>query len=156
MARATLLLSLCVGGTLLALCACSDNATRLSRSIELAATSPTGGDAADFLSIDYTPKRFPEVPYYLVFFPAHAVSEEDLVHAGAPPATAREIFSQLTYVGVGERPLLIVAQDRGRIHFTSHWKRYTSVHDLLVIRGSGTTTLTLERSEQGLVVLRSK
>lgn len=131
---------------------CADNATRLSFGIERALRDTESARTGDWRTVPYRPKARPDEPYTLVFFPEQAVTPSDLVAAGVPTDLADRIFRDLDYVRVGRTPLLVVVQPGARLTFTSAWRRFTVVEELLVLDGVGTRELLLERKGDRWVV----
>ena len=135
------------------LLACSDNSTKLSHAIERASRAPTAAQAGSIMMVPYRPKRRPAEPYVLIFFPESATNQGDLVAAGIDEALASRIFSDLVHVHVGHGPLLVVYQEGEPLTFTAHWSQFAFVEKLLVLRGSGTRNIRLEKWHGRMMIL---
>ena len=131
---------------------CTDNSTKLSHAIERAVRALEAGRADSITTVAYRPKRQPTEPYVLIFFPEHRTSLEDLEAAGISEPLARRIFTDLAYIGVGDGALLVVYQKGERLSFITHWTRFAFVEHLLVLRGSGSQNLILEKRTDRMLI----
>ncbi len=145
-------LAVCLGIMALLL-GCSDNATRLSLAIEDVSKGAPKGQPENPKTLDYRPKRDSGMPYWLIFLPDRDVGTADLERAGLPSELVETVFAELAYLGIGETPFLIFSRGDEPLRFTTHWSRCASVPEVLAIRGLGTTTLSLQTTEAGLVVI---
>ena len=94
--------------------------------------------------------------YSVVFFPEHEVGLEELVTGGVPEPLAQRIFRDLAYVDVGQGALIVYAQEGVRLNFTSYWRRFASVDEVLVVSGQGGLRVDLVKTDEGLRVRRSR
>ncbi len=132
--------------------ACSDNATKLSFAIERAAQAHSDGANDNQQSIVYTPRNAPNEPYFLVFFPDRATSEVQLEAAGLPRPLVARIFTEMAYLPIGRSPFLIFVREGGDLYFTTHWTRFASVPEPLVVNASGPVELTITHSADGATI----
>ena len=145
-------LAVAIVSALLLLVGCTDNATKLSLAIERVARPLEDRPGSSIVTVPYRPKSQPDKPYTLIFFPDHVTDTDDLVEAGIPEKLATRIFVDLAYVGVGDQAMLVVVQEGARLNFTSHFSRFASVDDLLVLHGRGTRNLVLEKRDGRILI----
>ena len=142
-------------GLMASLCgACVDNATKLANDVERAAVASVG--AAGSISVHYEPVSGGASPYTVLFFPEHAVAQAELVAAGVDKATVGRIYTELAYLG-DTTNLLVVEQAGERLTFTSSWRRFARVHDLVVSRrktGESEVLLRRDGSVTWVVAIR--
>lgn len=90
------------------------------------------------------------LPYTVLFFPARPVTEAEIVAAGVAKTTAGRIYSELAYQG-HTSDLLVVEQADERLTFTSSWRRFAQVQDVVASpRKTGRSEVVLER--EGAVI----
>jgi hypothetical protein len=140
-----LMASLACGG-------CADNATSLADRIAEAASRLSALQAAA-ITTSYEPVAGATAPYTVVFFPSRSVAEGDLVAAGADKVVASRIYKELGYLG-SMADLLVVDQDGQRLTFTTSWRRFAEVRDLVVTqRKNGTLAIELRREAETIRVV---
>ncbi len=141
---------LCLVGTLSCCVGCRDNATQLAyRVVESAEALSAQQDGAS-ATVRYNPVSNASSPFTVVVFPARDVQETELVGAGMPPERAREILSDLAYLGTTAN-LMIVDQDGERLKFTTYWRRGAKAHDVVMSRPTTGTLGVRLRKEDGVV-----
>jgi hypothetical protein len=128
---------------------CTDNATKLSFAIERATRGATP-ETNQPQRIVYTPETSSDRLYYLIFFPDHETGLADLVSAGLPEPTAIGVLRELAYLS--SAPFLVVVQDDSRTTFTTHWRRFAHVPEILVVSAVGPVELMLRETGHGTVV----
>jgi hypothetical protein len=125
--------------------ACADNATRLAYQVEQAAAALGSQSASAAFTVRYEPVTGGASPYTVLFFPARPVTEAEVVAAGVAKTTAERIYSELSYLG-DTADLLVVEQKGERLTFTTSWRRFARVHDLVVSpRMTGESEVVLKR-----------
>lgn len=146
--RSLRLLGVC---TVLLTLGCSDNAVHFRGQVERAVSriAGAGGDAASEPLV-YVPVASATKPYWVILFPDRVTTLDELVTEGLPAPIAHQIFEELAYIGVGEGDMVVVWQEGERLSFQSYYgKTRVGIEDLIVIRGTGETTLILQRSPAG-------
>jgi len=125
--------------------ACADDATQLAHQIEQAATALAAQSTSALSTVRYEPVTGGASPYTVVFFPARPVTEAEVVAAGVAKTTAERIYSELSYLG-NTADLLVVEQEGERLTFTTSWRRFARVQDLVVSpRKTGGSEVVLKR-----------
>ena len=69
---------------------------------------------------------------------------------------AARIFSEMAYLPIGLAPFLVVVQEGGGLNFTTHWRRFASVPELLVVSAEGPVEILLRPTAGGNVVDRAE
>ena len=129
---------------------CADNATALADRLGKAASRVSPLEAGSTVTASYEPATGSASPYTVVFFPARRVAEHDLVAAGVGEEVAKRIYKELADLG-GMADLLVVDQEGQRLAFTTSWRRFAEVRDLVVSpRKKGTSAIELRR-ENGTI-----
>ena len=129
---------------------CTDNATSLAGLVGDAASQLRSQGAGSTFTASYEPVAGAASPYTVVFFPGRNVAERDLVAAGVSKEVTGRIFQDLAYLG-SMADLLVVDQDGERLTFTTSWRRYAEVRDLVVSRRKNGTAAIELRREDGTV-----
>jgi len=125
---------------------CTDNATSLADRIAEAASRVSSLQGAA-ITTSYELVSGAAAPYTVVFFPSRNVAEGDLVAAGVDQELARRIYKELAYLGT-MADLLVVEQEGERLTFTTTWRRFAEVRDLVVSqRKSGQAVIELRRED---------
>jgi len=125
--------------------ACADNATQLAHQVEQAASALVSESASASFTVRYKPVTGGASPYTVLFFPARPVTEAEVVAAGVAKTTAGRIYSELAYLG-DTANLLVVEQEGERLAFTTSWRRFARVQDLVASpRKTGGSEVVLKR-----------
>jgi hypothetical protein len=107
------------------------------------------------VTVAYEPVTGVASPYTVLFFPARPVTEAEVVAAGVATSTAGRIYSELAYLG-DTADMLVVEQEGERLAFTTSWRRFARVHDLVVSprkMGSSKVLLKRDASETWVVAI---
>jgi hypothetical protein len=129
---------------------CADNATSLASLVGEASSRLRSPEAGATFTASYEPVSGATSPYTVVFFPARAVGEAELVAAGVSKEVSARIAKDLAYLG-STADLLVVDQDGERLTFTTSWRRYAGVRDLVVSqRKNGPAAIEMRR-ENGTI-----
>jgi hypothetical protein len=127
---------------------CSDNASRFTKAVrglhDTLASTPTGSEASVIYPVT------PGARATLVFLPAGArVDYGHLRASGLAPELARQMSAELEYLGVGGRPMLVVAQS-GRLKFSTAFADWADVTDVVFGNCSGRCRVTLRAAGPGV------